>query len=324
MRATKMITVLTLISLLIGLAGCAPSATQAPAATPEPITLKVTVLRILEALPMYVAIQEGYFTSRGVKVEIVPAASAPERDQLIASGQVDGMVNELLGAILYDRQQTEVQVVRYSRTATAEAPLFRILASAKSGITSVDGLKGVPIGISTGTIIEYLTERLLLAEGFKPEEIKSVAVPGISDRLALLNSGELKAAMFPDPLNAVAMSQGAVAVIDNSKHPEYSFSVYTFRKTALDQHPEAIRAFLAGLEDATRKINADPGQWKKLLVEQKILPAPLEASFQVPKFATAGIPTRDQYKDILEWAKAKSLVDADVPYERTVNAAFLP
>ena len=133
-----------------------------------------------------------------------------------------------------------------------------------------------------------------------------VAVPGISDRLALLNSGELKAAMFPDPLNAVAMGQGAVPVIDNSKHPEYSFSVYTFRKEAIDQHPEAIRAFLAGLEEATRKINADPGQWKKLLVEQKILPAPLEATFQVPKFATAGVPTRDQYKDILDWAKAKA------------------
>jgi len=323
MRPIKLFAVLMLASLLVGLAGCAPNATPA-VVTSEPVTLKVTLLRILEALPMHVAIQEGYFAARGVKVEIVPAASAPERDQLVASGQVDGMVNELLGAILYDREQTQVQVVRYSRTATAEAPLFRILASAKSGITTVDGLKGVPIGISTGTIIEYLTERLLEAEGFKSEEIQSIAVPSISDRLALLNNGELKAGMFPDPLNAIAMSQGAVAVIDDSKHPEYSFSVYTFRKATIDRNPEAIRAFLAGLEDATRKINEDPDRWQKLLVEKQILPAPLEATFQVPKFAAAGIPSQDQYQDILEWAKNKGLVDVDVPYDRTVNATFLP
>ena len=50
--------------------------------------------------------------------------------------------------------------------------MYQVLASPKSGFTSVQDLKGVEIGISQGTVIEYVTERLLEAEGFKPEEIK--------------------------------------------------------------------------------------------------------------------------------------------------------
>ena len=311
-----------LLAVMLGMASCKPSS-PAPEA-PRPAALKVTVLPILEALPMYVAQQQGYFAARGVAVEVITASSAPERDQLIASGQVDGMVNELLGAILYNREQIQVQVVRYARTATSEAALFRILASKQSNIATVEGLKHAPIGISQGTIIDYLTTRLLEAEGFKPEEIKTVAVPRPADRVALLNSGELKAGMFPEPQAALTVQQGAVPVLDDTRHPRYSFSVLTFRSAAIDQRPQAVRAFLAAWEDAVKKINEDPSSWRSLLVDKKMLPAPLAQSFQVPSFATLGVPSAAQYQDMADWAKARNLTAAVPPYERVVNASFLP
>ena len=70
-----------------------------------------------------------------------------------------------------------VQIVRYARTATSDSPVFFILAAGQSGITDVEQLKGVEIGVSKGTIIEYLTDRLLQAEGFNNDEINTIAVP---------------------------------------------------------------------------------------------------------------------------------------------------
>jgi NitT/TauT family transport system substrate-binding protein len=302
------------------LAGCVPTTPEASG----PVTLKLAVIPVLETLPLYVAQSEGLFEAQGLQVEFIPAASAPVRDQLIASGEADGMINEVLTTMLNNRDQVQVQIVRYARTATAEAPLFRILASAKSGISDAQGLKGVEIGVSQGTVIEYLTDRLLQAEGLSPNEIKTVAVPGISDRMALLESGELSAAMLPDPLSSLAVLQGAVVALDDTSHPEYSFSTITFRKAVIDQHPQAIRAFLAAMEEAVTMINADPTRWDALLSEQNLVPAPLQGTFQLPKFATAGVPNQAQWDDVLAWAKEKGLLSQDLSYAETVTGAYLP
>ncbi len=288
------------------------------------VTLRVAVLPVLDALPMFVAQHEGLFEEQGIKVELVPVAAAPERDQLIASGQVDGMINEALSTAFSNREQTQLQVVRYARAATSEAALFSILAAGDSDIQSVEALRGVEIGISEGTIIAYLTDRLLQAEGLSKNDIQTVAVPKISDRMSLLGTGELNAAMLPEPLSSLAIQQGARLIIDDSLHPEYSFSTITFRKTVIDQHPQAIRAFLVAIEKATELINQNPTQYNLLLSEQNIVPPPLLESFIVPKFVTAGVPSEAQWNDMLEWAKEKGLLFQDVSYKESVTSEFLP
>jgi len=42
---------------------------------------------------------------------------------------------------------------------------------ASSTVTTPADLKGVPIGISQNTVIEYLTDRMLQAEGLDPADI---------------------------------------------------------------------------------------------------------------------------------------------------------
>ncbi len=313
-----------MLLMLLALPACSALPAQLTGATPSPVTLKITVLPILEALPMYVAEKEGFYAAHGVQVQVLSAASAPERDQLIASGQADGTVNEMLSAIFNNKDQTQVEVVRYARAATSDAALFRIVASRQSGITTVAGLKGQPIGVSNGTIIEYLTDRLLQQEGFTPAEIKKVAVPKLSDRLALLASGKLPAAVLPEPQAELAIQQGGAVVLDDSRHPEYSFSTLTFRKTVIDQHPEAVRGFLAAWEDAVKKINANPDAYNDLLVQQNILPQALVSTFHTPRFVTAGVPNAAQFMDTLSWARQAGLISTDPAYDQTVNAAFLP
>lgn len=295
-----------------------------PAQQAEKTPLKFTALRILDVLPMYVAEQEGLFEKHGVTVELIPAGAPPERDQLVTTGQADGMINEISGTLYFNKDKVQAQIVRFARSATPDTHLFSILASKQSGITSVEGLKGKPVGISDGTIIAYLTDRMLAKEGFSPEDIQTMSVPNLSDRMALLNSGELQAAMLPEPLSSLAMQQGAVLVLDDSKYPEYSSSTITFRKDVLDSRPEDVRAFLAAIEDAVEAINADPAKYKSLLVDLKVVPAPLQGSFEVPSFVTAGVPSEAQFQDVLDWTKSKGLMTKDLAYADCVNPAFLP
>jgi NitT/TauT family transport system substrate-binding protein len=312
---------LYLFALAIFLGACTGQSSKGLDETTE---IKIAVLPILDTLPMYVAEENGYFAKHNLEVEFVPAGSAPKRDELINSGQVDGMINEVVSTIFYNREETRVQIVRYARVATSDSAIFRILSSGQSGISDVSELKGVEIGVSKGTVIEYLTDRLLQAEGFSPDEIQVVAVPDIGQRMTLLGSGELDAAMLPDPLASLVMQQGAELVLEDSLHPEFSHSVYSFRKEFIDENDEVIDKFLAAIEEAVLSINADPEIYSDLLVERKLVPAPLVGKFSVPKFTTAGVPTQEQWDDVISWIIDKGIDVGSAKYNTSVSNKFLP
>lgn len=311
-------TFISTLSFLLLLSACAPSAPQ------DTVTLKIAVLPIIDTLPMYVAQQEGLFVEHNLNVEFVPVASAPERDQLLVAGQVDGTINETLAVMLFNRETVQLQAVRYALRPAPGYGHFFILASGQSGITSVEGLKGVEIGVSQGTVIEYVTERLLQAEGFTAEEIQTIAVPKIPDRMSLLASGELQAGVMPDPLASLVVAQGGVIVADDSAHPEYGFSIISFRKAVIDANPEAVRGFLSAVEEATSLLNADPAKYRNLLSEQNLVPPPLLETYQTPPFPPAGVPTQAEWNDALNWLKEKGILTADVSYADSVNASLLP
>jgi NitT/TauT family transport system substrate-binding protein len=140
----------------------------------------------------------------------------------------------------------------------------------------------------------------------------------------LLGTGSLKAAMLPEPLTTLATINGAKVILDDTSHPEYSFSVITFRKQTIDEKPEAVRAFLAAIEEAVELINTNPEQYENLMVEKKVVPPTLEGKFKVPAFVTAGVPTQAQWEDMINWAVEKGLLEQPVPYSSSVNPQFLP
>ena len=322
--------ILTLSTLLAACA--APQATEPvqsqpvknPPAARELTTIRLAVIPVIDTLPMFVAEAEGLYEAYGLKVEFVPVASAPERDQILAAGQADGTLNEALSVMFFNKDQIQMQVVRYGHMAAPGAGHFFILASGQSGITDVAGLKDVEIGISQGTIIEYVTDRLLEKEGLSASQIKNISVPKIPDRMALLGSGELKAAVMPDPLAALAVQQGAVIVLDDTQYPLYGASTISFRKEFIDANPTAVRAFLVAIEDAVKLINSQPEKYSNLLAEKQLVPQPLLGSYVIPTFPTLGVPSEAEWRDILRWAKSKGLLEKDLPYAESVTDQYLP
>ncbi|MBN1266160.1 MAG: ABC transporter substrate-binding protein [Anaerolineales bacterium] len=290
----------------------------------ETSTLRIAALPIIDTLPMYVALQEGLFSEQGINVELVPVASAPERVQLVTAGQVDGVINETLVVMLFNQETIQLQVVRYALRPTPGHGHFFILASGESGITDVEGLKRVQIGVSEGTVIEYVTDRLLQDANFSSDEIRIIAVPRISDRMSLLATGELKAGVMPDPLASLAVQQGSVNIIDDSNYPEYGFSVISFRKEVIDNNPDAVRSFLAAIEEATVLVNDDPEKYKSILSEQGILPSNLQDTYQIPPFPTAGVPSESEWTDAMLWLQEKGLLNINISYSDSVNPSLLP
>ncbi len=313
----KIIFVLGLMALLAGfLTGCTPK----PA---DSVTIRVGVLPILDTLPLYVADAEGYFKAEGVTVELVPVASAAERDQLLQAGQLDATISDLVALTLANQEAVRLVAVRTAMVATPNYPQFRILAAGNSPHQTAQDLRGVSIGVSQGTVIEYITTRLLESAGLTSADIATTAVPKISDRMALLQSGGLEAATLPEPLASLALQQGARVIIDDTSYPQYSVSAYVFDATFLKEHPQAVRAFLRAIEKASTTINADKSRWNTLLSEKKLVPPPVLESYTLPNYPSAGVPAQEQLADVVEWLNAKGLLKQAPAYADIIKADWL-
>jgi NitT/TauT family transport system substrate-binding protein len=315
---------IVVISLLLG--ACQPAAVQPTQVKPSPmlVTIKFVVLPIVDALPIYVADQKGYFAEQGIKMEFVPAASAAERDQLMAAKQGDGMINDLVSTVLYNRDQIQIQVVSFAKTATKQASQYRIVVAPQSPLKKPSDLAGVEIGISQASVIDYVTDRLLKAEGLKADQIKTIAVPKIPDRMALLAKGDIKAATLPEPFSTMAVQNGGTVILDDTSHPEYGCSVISFRKSMIDANPKVVTGFLAAVQKAVIEINANPTGWGSILRQFKLLPDALVDTYPITAYPAVSLPTEAQFMDVVTWALDKQLITKPVDYKQAVNSGLRP
>ncbi len=321
MRSKSRIALRLLMFLLI----CGTSGLLAPspvsAADRQP--LRIALLPIVDSLPYYVAEQQNYFQDAGVQVEVVRVASGAARDQLMQSGQIDGMLNEIISSANFNRHEARVQVVAVVRASRPGYPLFRLLAVPGSPHRRIEELAGVPIGISRHTIIEYVTDRLLQKAGLPGDQIRKQSIPSIPERYQLLIQGRLAAATLPDPLAMSAIAAGAVLVADDTAVADYSLSVLTFAIGAIKEKSEQIRGFVGAWHRAAETINAAPRSQRPLMLEKIRIPPNVRDSFRIPPFARNRVPTEAQWQDAMAWMQSRQLLAAPLPYGGSVTDRFI-
>jgi NitT/TauT family transport system substrate-binding protein len=307
--------------LLFGLVAWMAVLNAAPAMARPP--LRVALLPIIDSLPYYVAEQRQYFAEAGVQVEVVNVASGMARDQLMQSGQIDGMLNEIISSANFNRDKPRVQIVTVVRTARPGYPLFRLLAAPQSTSRSIPALAGVPIGISRHTVIEYVTDRLLENGGLPPAQIRKQSVPSIPERYQLLLQGRLSAATLPDPLALSAIEAGAILVADDSAVADYSLSLLTFSIEAIENKHQQVQGFIDGWHRAVAAINADPQTLHSLMLEKIRIPPNVRQRFQIPPFVDKRVPTASQWQDVMDWMQSHQLLTDPLPYHDSVTDRFI-
>ena len=281
------------------LVASAPESAATPAGAAA--ELRVGVLPDADSLPLLVAEAEGRFAAEGVNVRLVPFKTAVERDAALQAGAVDGVVADLLAAALaaqggFDFRVTSLTDGRYG-----------IVAAPGSGISRAADLAGVPVGLSTNTIIQYAVESLLARAGLPAASIQGLAVPKIQVRMELLLSGQLKAACLPEPLLTVAREKGA-ALLASSDDAGLGAGVLMFPKSVIDARLDDIAAFYRAYWKAASAINADNDRYRPFLVERAGFPAEARAAFRFVRYAKPRLPSESDVRAVLSWMEAKGLL----------------
>ena len=272
----------------------------------------IGVLQDVNSLPFIIADHMGYFKDNGIDVQVQLFSSAVERDAALQSGNIDGCMSDILGAVFAVQEGQDIKITSVTNGD------YVLLVSKNSGINTVSDLKNIEIGLSTNTIIEYAADSIMTKNGIAPSEIKKIAVPKIPIRLEMLANEKLQAACLPQPLASLAQLKGA-KVIATSTQEGLAPSVMVFRSTSIQQKKEELVKVYETYNHAAQLLNKDKAQFMDIIIEKAKFPVEIRDVLTLPQYSQANLPAQSDILNVLEWMQQKKLLKKDIQYDMLVE-----
>lgn len=285
------------------------------------LDLRIGVLPVLDMLPLFFAQDAGYFEEEGITVELQLFQSGRAIREALLTGEVDGIHADTFSALWVSAAGVATRTVRH---VELESTYFAMIAAAGSGLKSASDLVGARIGISENTIIQYLTEQMVVNAGLNVDQVELVGIPSIRDRFKMLVRDEIDAATLPQPYIALAIEFFDTPILSESGDLPYVPEGVHIRAEVLMEQGAAVRALLRAYERAVQTMNADPLIYREVLIPNMELPRRLFMIPEAPVFAEASLPSEEDIVHAVEWALAVGLIGEAQSYEEVVDGSFLP
>jgi len=284
--------------------------------------VNVGVLPILDALPFYLATSKPIFKENRLDVQVLSFLSEKERDEALVSGSVDAIVTDLPSGILLNQRGKGFSIVRTVMRTNPRRPMYALMTSSKD-IMNLIQVKGKSIAITKDLNSRFIAEKLLQEEGLRPEELGWIIKDDMESVFKFLFKEEVKVALFREPFVTYSTKRGAKIVSDDAMKA-LGISVILFSNEFMNRHPESIKKFLFGYEQAVLAINYQPDQYRALLVEKGGLPKEIKSRYPMPIFEGANAPDEFEVAPVVEWLVKNKHISKPIPYQELVKLDFLP
>jgi NitT/TauT family transport system substrate-binding protein len=313
--------------IMAGAALLAPSPACArenvPGGSHGPSFIRFGVLPVIQALPLFVAAERGFFREEGLNIELIPFNSALEKDIAFTSGQIVGYFGDLQTCIVLNGNGAPIKIVAEVYNATKGRRTFALLVSPKyRGKTLIEAAKA-GVAVSSNTILDYLTAKFLASLGVPLNQANLIEMKNIPIRLQMLVRGQVAAAVLPEPLATLAEAQGAASVADDAG-TGLSSTVLAFNEGFLAQSGDKAKAILRAVTKASAYINEKPDDVRAVMNRNCRIPEQLRKTFPVPEFPKPALPGHESVLDVQQWLHQKGTVKRELSYRRMVADGYLP
>ncbi len=303
-------------------AGASSAASASAAADAVGKTIHVGTLATEDILPFWVAAEDGMFDKEGLDVEVVQFQSATELISGVSAGEVDLAMTDIMVTASMVASGTDVQMQWVTLGADASQGRFGIMAGPDSKIEKLQDLAGVPIGVGSNTILEYVMDKLMEAAGVPADQIVVEELQKLPVRYQTMVEGNVAAAALPGTLLALGEANGCKLIADDTKGDNLSQSVMIAQGSLLASD-EGVRQveLLKGIWDAAAKmVNDNPESFRDVLVPNANLPEQIAETYPISAYPTAQLPTAAMVEPVLAWMEQKSYLSKPLSYDEVTGA----
>jgi putative hydroxymethylpyrimidine transport system substrate-binding protein len=246
-------------TLALGVAACGGSddpSTGSPS-DPQPFTLDLDWYVNPDHAGIFTAVDRGFFRQAGLDVnpQTPSDPSAPIKE--VAAGRVDLAISYEPEVLLAADKELDVEAVG----SVVDSPLTSLISLPEGGIASAADLNGKTVGTAGIPYQSDYLETILQTAGLSPSSAKEVNV-GLNLLPALIG-GRVDAILggFRNIEGVDLRLRGLdprIVPVDRLGVPTYDELVLVARRSTVDDHPEAIRAFIEALARGTDYARAHP------------------------------------------------------------------
>jgi len=289
------------------------AAAPIPSMAGEKITLLLDWFPNVDHLPIYVASQRGYFSEKGISIQIISPSETSDALKLSASGNVDI-------AIAYEPQV----IVGASRGLGIKVigrlighPLTTLLYLNGRGIEKPEDLEGKKIGYTVPGMMDVLTDAFAGINGISGYTPVNVGFSIVQS----LTAGKVDAVMgaYKNYETVELRQRGFDArffALEEWGIPDYDELVFISGKKAAEQKAPLLKLFAEIVQRAIEETRANP---EKALEDYfKAIPeAPREMEREafkltMPLYAGSQVPDRDAWRKFADFALKFGLIEKEV------------
>jgi NitT/TauT family transport system substrate-binding protein len=293
-RNPKKFTALLAVGSLVLIAGCASAngSTGPAAGTVEKPNLTVAVVPAVDSAGFFIALYEKLFQQQGLNVTFVPAVSS----ETVIQQQVQGTVDISGGnyvSYIQAQEGHEANLEIFAEGSVMLPGTQALYTMPDSKIADLQELEGATVGINAPNNILYLLAASVLADhGIPVNKVHFKAIP-LPSMGAALKSGEVSAAVLPEPFASEAQETYGVKVLadlDQGATTEFPVQGYAVTRQWAAKYPRTLAAFNRALQEGQEIADTNRHAVEEAMEDLPMKPQPLGVTAE-----TAAIMAIDNY-----------------------------
>lgn len=252
----------------------------------DDLSLKVGLMPAVDAAPMLLAEQNGYFTDLGITVELQMFSNAQDRQSALQTQTIDGAITDLIAVA------ANVDGGFAIKATTTTNGVFPVLSKEDAA-----GKQTIKAGMMEVSVTNFLMDEWLGGT----HQLEKVYINDIPARLAAIENGQLDMALFPEPMASMGALSGLIKTL---YQPEDGVcpDVLVFTGKALADKEKAIKLFHDAYNKAVDELNQNPQAARDILMEKipNVKPE-IKDSILLPVYTKASLPDDDYIDGIIRW-----------------------
>lgn len=313
--------------------------------------LKLSLPPMIESFPVAFAYDQKIFENHGVNVELVGIPNRTQRNIALFSAAVDGALTDITSVLKLISAEAPLKITSTAYEVIDDSRRYALMTHSFSYITDLatllkrlDGKNNRTIGLLRQTDMEFETDRLIISRGFTLDEGRQYA--DFEDLIllaTLLGQGSILAAVLPEPISSylefITKAEGTPVIpLADYKDQKLVPSVWAFQAPIIEQDPERIERFYAGLQEVLATFSSLPREQiaevgvRRALefffpgVKREELPPGAEEfirDYLIPAFPQPRALEPEEYQQVMDWALAKGYISQSLPFELAYTNQFM-
>ncbi|MEJ3742689.1 ABC transporter substrate-binding protein [Actinomycetes bacterium KLBMP 9797] len=255
---------------LLGLAGCAsPAADNSGSQADAAKKVTVGVIPIVDVAPIYLGKQKGFFSARGIDLDLVAAQGGAAIVPGVVSGQFQFGFSNITSLMIASSKGLPLKITcaGNSSTGKAGADFGAVVVNADSPIRTAKDLAGKTVSVNTLKNIGDTTVRASVRKaGGDPDKGKFTEL-AFPEMPAALASKKVDAAWVVEPFLSAAKAQGARVVAWNfvDTAPNLPVAAYFTTTQRGEEDPDLVKRFTEAMVESSAYAQAHPDEARAVI-----------------------------------------------------------